>query len=242
VVAAGCYAARAATDAAGAPLRGVVIPPGVDAERFRPADAASRVDTRARIGLAAERPLVLGVSRLVPRKGFDVLIDAAARLRPDVQLVIAGDGRDRTRLERRARATAPGRVRFLGAVPDDELPALYACADVFAMPCRERWLGLEAEGFGIVFAEAAACGVPAVAGKSGGSSEAVTDGETGFVVEPRADAVRDALDRLLADAGLRRRMGSAARARAVGELSSDVLVERLAPIAAGDLSSLVALA
>jgi phosphatidylinositol alpha-1,6-mannosyltransferase len=242
VVAAGCYAARAATDAAGAPLRGVVIPPGVDAERFRPADAASRVDTRARIGLAAERPLVLGVSRLVPRKGFDVLIDAAARLRPDVQLVIAGDGRDRTRLERRARATAPGRVRFLGAVPDDELPALYACADVFAMPCRERWLGLEAEGFGIVFAEAAACGVPAVAGKSGGSSEAVTDGETGFVVEPRAHAVRDALDRLLADAGLRRRMGSAARARAVGELSSDVLVERLAPIAAGDLSSLVALA
>jgi len=80
-----------------------------------------------------------------------------------VQLAIAGAGRDRARLEQRAR----GRVAFLGRVPDADLPALYACADVFAMCCRDRWRGLEAEGFGIVFLEAAACGVPSVAGRSG---------------------------------------------------------------------------
>ena len=79
-----------------------------------------------------------------------------------------------------------GRVRFLGRVPDADLPALYGCADVFAMVCRDRWIGLEAEGFGIVFLEAAASGVPAVAGRSGGSHEAVVDGETGFVVDPRS--------------------------------------------------------
>ena len=83
------------------------------------------------------------------------------------------------------RGAAGGRVQFLGRVPDADLPALYASADVFAMCCRERWGGLEAEGFGIVFLEAAACGVPAVAGRSGGSHEAVVDGETGFVVEPK---------------------------------------------------------
>ena len=90
------------------------------------------------------------------------------------------------------------------------------------MPCRDRWGGLEAEGFGIVFLEAAAAGVPAVAGRSGGSHEAVVDGETGFVVESRALDVRAALGALLADDGLRARMGGAARRRAVAR----VLVRR----------------
>src|SRR5213075_873963 len=156
--------------------------------------------------------LVLGVSRLVPRKGFDVVIDAVASLAGSgvdgVQLAIAGGGRDRPRLERRAR----GRVQFLGRVADAELPALYACADVFAMCCCDRWRGREAEGFGIVFLEAAACGVPAVAGSSGGSHDAVLDGETGYVVAPRdVGAVRDAIGRLVADRDLRVAMGVAAR-------------------------------
>jgi len=124
-------------------------------------------------------------------------------------------------------------------VADADLPALYACADVFAMLCRDRWGGLEAEGYGIVFVEAAACGVPAIAGRSGGSAEAVVDGETGFVVEPRdVGAVRAALDRLLRDDDLRARMGAAARARATTELSYDALAARLVPLAAGDLSTL----
>ena len=191
-----------------------------------------------RFGLDPDRPLVLGTSRLVPRKGFDVLIDAMAHVRPDAQLVIAGAGRDRRRARAPCRRASPGRVRFLGRVPDDALAPLTASADVFAMPCRERWGGLEAEGFGIVFLEAAACGVPAVAGRSGGSHEAVVDGETGLVVEPTAPAVRDALERLLADPDERAAMGAAARARAVAEFSHDQLAARLAPIAAGDLSAL----
>jgi phosphatidylinositol alpha-1,6-mannosyltransferase len=239
VIAAGCYPAREAERAAGAALRGVVVPPGVDVERFRPLATADKRAVRERLGFDPDRPLVLGVSRLVPRKGFDVLIDAVAGL-PDVQLAIAGAGRDRGRLERRAAAQGlAGRERFLGRVPDDEsFPLLYACADGFAMPCRDRWGGLEAEGFGIVFLEAAAAGVPAVAGRSGGSHEAVVDGETGFVVDGRVLDVRGALAALLADEGLRARMGAAARARAVMEFSYDTLAARLAPVVAGDLAGL----
>jgi phosphatidylinositol alpha-1,6-mannosyltransferase len=239
VVAAGRYAAREAEHAAGAPLRGVLVPPGVDVERFRPIAATDRGAVRETFGLDPDRPLVLGVSRLVPRKGFDVLIDAVAGL-PDVQLALAGAGRDRRRLERRAvERGITDRVRFLGRVPDDEsFPWLYACADVFAMPCRDRWGGLEAEGFGIVFLEAAAAGVPAVAGRSGGSHEAVVDGDTGFVVDGRALDVRGALAALLADDDLRERMGAAARARAVTEFSYDTLAARLAPVVAGDLAGL----
>jgi phosphatidylinositol alpha-1,6-mannosyltransferase len=238
VVAAGTYPAREAERAAGRPLAGVVVLPGVDPARFRPApDEQARAATRARFGLDPDRPLVLGVSRLVPRKGFDVVIDAVAGL-AGVQLAIGGSGRDRARLERRAR-TSGADARFLGRVPDDALADLYAAADVFAMCCRDRWAGLEAEGFGIVFLEAAACGVPAVAGRSGGSHEAVVDGETGSVVEPRdVGAVRAAIARLVEDRELRTKMGAAARERAAVELSYDALVARVAPLARGELDRL----
>lgn len=239
IVAASEYSAHEAARAARRPLPGVVVPPGVDTERFRPIDAGESIAVRRAFGLHEERPLVLGVSRLVPRKGFDVLVDAVAGL-PDVQLAIAGGGRDRRRLEARAaKHELGGRVRFLGRVPDGVLAPLVASADVFAMPCRDRWLGLEAEGFGIVFMEAAAAGVPVVAGRSGGSHEAVVDGTTGFVVDGRsAREVRRAVVQLVADPELRERMGNAARVRAVNEFSYDRLVERLAPIAAGDLAHL----
>lgn len=243
IVAAGRYPAREAERAARQELRGVIVPPGVDVARFRPLPAVGRADarrrTRVEFGLDPDAPLVLGVSRLVPRKGFDVLIDAVAGLR-GVHLAIAGAGRDRRRLERRAREAGLGdRMRFLGRVPDDDsFPRLYACADVFAAPCRDRWGGLEAEGFGIVFLEAAAAGVPQVAGRSGGSHEAVVDGETGFVVESRAVDVRAALDRILRDDTLRAAMGEAARRRAVAEFSYEHLAARLAPLAAGGLGDL----
>ena len=238
LVAAGEYVARIAAQVAGGPVPTLVVPPGVDPVRFVPLDPDARRAARIRFGLDPDRPLVLGVSRLVPRKGFDVLLDAVAGLDADVQVAIAGSGRDRDRLDRTA-AGLGGRARMLGRVPDADLPALYACADVFGMLCRDRWGGLEAEGFGIVFVEAGACGVPSVAGRSGGSHEAVVDGETGFVVEPRdVDAVRGALDRLLRDDALRERMGAAARARAATELSYDALAARLAPLAAGDLGVL----
>jgi phosphatidylinositol alpha-1,6-mannosyltransferase len=238
VVAAGGYPAAQAARLAGTTLRGVVIPPGVDTERFRPEPSAdARADIRKRFGLDPDMPLVLGVSRLVPRKGFDVVIDAVCGI-DNVQVAIAGGGRDRDRLERRAERDNVN-VHFLGRVSDAELPELYAAADVFAMCCRERWLGLEVEGFGIVFVEAAACGVPAVAGRSGGSHEAVVDGETGFVTEPRdVAAVRSAIDRLVRDPALRRRMGEAARARVGHDLTYDRLTEMLVPVARGDLSAL----
>jgi phosphatidylinositol alpha-1,6-mannosyltransferase len=120
-------------------------------------------------------------------------------------------------------------VRLLGRVPHDDLPALYGSADAFAMLCRNRWAGLEQEGFGIVFLEAAAAGVAQVAGDSGGAAEAVVDGETGFVVTDPSDpaAVAAALDRLLSDGDLAARMGEAARARAVAEFSYDGLAARL---------------
>lgn len=240
IVAAGTYPAAEAVRAAGRPLAGLVIPPGVDTDRFRPLDPAEKAAVRERHGLDPGRPLVLGVSRLVPRKGFDVLIDAVAGLPADVQLAVAGGGRDRARLEARAqRRGVAARTRFLGRVADEELPGLYGCADVFSMLCRDRWGGLEREGFGIVFLEAAACRVPSVAGRSGGSHEAVVDGETGHVVEPRdVAAVRDRLAELLGDDGRRRAMGEAARRRAEAEFDSDRLAARLAPLACGDLGVL----
>ncbi|HLM18495.1 MAG TPA: glycosyltransferase, partial [Acidimicrobiia bacterium] len=166
IIAAGGYPAAEAERAAGRSLPITVVPPGVDTERFQPLAASSRAAARSRFGLPADAELVVSISRLVPRKGFDTAIRAAATLRrsrPDLLLAIAGGGRDRQRLERLARELdAP--VRFLGRVSNDELPLLYGCADLYAMVCRNRWGGLEQEGFGIVFIEAAACGVPQVAG------------------------------------------------------------------------------
>jgi phosphatidylinositol alpha-1,6-mannosyltransferase len=211
----------------------VQIPPGVDTVRFAPVAPIERASTRARLGLPASGPLVLSVSRLVPRKGMDTLIEAAARLEragryPQLTVAIAGSGRDRLRLDRLIRRTgAP--VRLMGRVPSPDLPALYACADVFALCCRSRWGGLEQEGFGIVFLEAAASGVPAVAGDSGGAAEAVVDGETGIVVADPNDAaaVAAAIDRLLSDPGLAGRQGQSARQRAETHFSYDVLAARL---------------
>ena len=234
VIAAGGYPAAEGERAAGRALPVTVVPPGVDVDRFVPLDDEARAKGRALFGLPADARVVVSVSRLVPRKGMDVLIEAAARLapdRPDLVVAIGGSGRDRARLERLVgRTGAP--VRLLGRVPDDDLPALYGCADVFAMLCRNRWAGLEQEGFGIVFLEAAACGVPQVAGDSGGAAEAVADGATGLVVGTPDDpgAVAAALARLLDDPGLRGRMGAAGRERAGPEFGYDVLAARLAEV------------
>ena len=118
----------------------------------------------------------------------------------------------------------------LGRVSSPDLPGLYACADVFALCCRSRWGGLEQEGFGIVLLEAAAAGIPSVAGDSGGVAEAVVDNETGFVIQNPSDVfgVADAIDRLISDSALASRQGQAARHRAETEFAYDVLVSRLA--------------
>jgi phosphatidylinositol alpha-1,6-mannosyltransferase len=231
VVAAGDYPARAAELAAGRPVPTVNIPPGVDVERFVPVGPARRAEIRQRYGVDPDAPLIVSVSRLVPRKGMDTLIAAAARLavrHPGVEVLIAGQGRDRSRLAGLIDSVgAP--VRLVDRVDGADLPDFYAMADVFAMLCRNRWGGLEQEGFGIVFLEAAACGVPQVAGNSGGAGDAVVDGTTGVLVDhPRdLDDVVDALDGVLADPHRRAAMGLAARDRAVNALNHDVLAARL---------------
>src|SRR3954470_6293654 len=179
VIAAGAWVADQAEEVAGRALPTTVVSPGVDVERFRPiADDGERARVRASFGLPPAGRLVVSVSRLVPRKGMDTLIEAAARLaptRPDLLVAIAGGGRDLRRLDRLvSQSGAP--VRLLGRVDAERLPSLYACADAFAMLCRNRWAGLEQEGFGIVFLEAAACGVPQVAGHRGGGAEPVGKG------------------------------------------------------------------
>jgi phosphatidylinositol alpha-1,6-mannosyltransferase len=231
IVAAGGYPAAEAEHAAGRALPITVVPPGVDTERFAPLAPAQRVDARAHFGFDAGAEVIVGISRLVPRKGFDTAIRAAALLRtsrPELVLAIAGGGRDESRLRQLAeQLQAP--VRFMGRVSNDELPLLYGCADLSTMLCRNRWGGLEQEGFGIVFLEAAACGVPQVAGDSGGAAEAVDDGVTGLVVR-RPDDPRDvaaAFERLLDDPARRAAMAVAGRQRAVAEFSYDVLAHRL---------------
>ena len=235
VIAAGRYPAAEADRAAGRKLSTTVVPPGVDISRFGPLNDDERRQARADFGLPVDGHVILGVSRLVPRKGFDTAIRAVAKMvdtHPDLVLVIAGIGRDNDRLRKLA-AELDAPVRFLGRVPHDDLPRLYGCADVFAMLCRNRWSGLEQEGFGIVFVEAAACGVPQVAGDSGGAAEAVEDGQTGIVIrrpEQQLSAIHNtvaAFTRLLDDPGLRRRMSIASRQRAEVEFSYEVLAARL---------------
>ncbi len=189
-----------------------VLYPGADVERFHP-DIPTQ-DIRADLGIE-DRPLAVCVSRLVARKGQDVLIRAMPSIRarvPEAALLIVGGGPDEDRLRRMA-ATTDG-VFFAGQVPEADLPRYYAVGDVFAMPCRTRLAGLEVEGWGNVFIEAAACGKPVVVGDSGGAREALVDGETGILVDgTRFEAVAEAVGSLLADPPRAARMGAAGRAR-----------------------------
>jgi phosphatidylinositol alpha-1,6-mannosyltransferase len=233
VISAGRYPAAEGRRAAGeiaAPI--IEVPPGVDTAAITSLRAPQRRQVRARLGLPARGPLVVSLSRLVPRKGMDVLIEAAGRLTPsypDLVVAIGGAGRELPRLRRQA-AASPASVSVLGRVSDEDRAGLLGAADIFVMACRNRWFGLEQEGFGIVFLEAAAAGVPQIAGDSGGAAEAVVHGVTGLVVEQPEDPgrVAEALRTLLADPKLRRRMGSAARARAQGSFDYDALASRLA--------------
>lgn len=212
-----------------AAARMVQLPPGVDEKVFHPGSGGAEV--RARLGLT-ERPVVVCVSRLVPRKGQDTLILAMPRIlarQPDAVLLIVGGGPYEKDLRRLVRETGVSdSVRFTGAVPWVELPAHYGAGDVFAMPCRTRRGGLDVEGLGIVYLEASATGLPVVAGDSGGAPDAVLDGETGWVV--RGGSPEEAADRivaLLADPELRRDMGERGRQWVEERWRWDLLAERL---------------
>lgn len=234
VIASGNYPAQEAHRAAGRELDIAVVTPGVDITRFRELSPDQKLGARRQFGIADDAELIVGVSRLVPRKGFDILIRAAALLArdyPNLRVVIAGSGRDRSRLDRIIRELrAP--VTMLGRVSDEDLPNLYGCADICAMLCRSRWGGLEQEGFGIVFAEAAACGVPQIAGRSGGAADAVAHGETGLIIDNpnRVSDVVAGLRRLLDNKNERQKMGRASRLRAESLFDYDKLAVTLGQV------------
>ncbi len=232
VISAGEYALAEAERTVGRPLTSVVIPPGVDVDRFAPTTPEEQRVIREKYNIAAEAPFIFSLSRLVPRKGMDTLIKVAARLHttyPDLEVCIAGGGREEKRLAQLiARTGAP--VRLLGRVSEEDKAQLLSAADIFAMLCRNRWGGLEQEGFGIVFVEAAASGTPQIAGSSGGADEAVLDGVTGLVTPQNAtlSEVVDTFRSLLDDPVKRVEMSEAGRTRAESSFSYDILAQRLA--------------
>jgi phosphatidylinositol alpha-1,6-mannosyltransferase len=192
----------------------IQIPPGADTSRFQPINDEARREVRASLGRRDDEFLIASWSRLVPRKGFDTLIRASAQLSgefPHLRVIIGGDGRDRARLERLAqKLRAP--VTFLGHVDDAQQPKWIAACDLMVMDCRSRWFGLEQEGFGIVFIEAAASGLAQIAGRSGGSHDAVRTGETGVIVDnPRSvNDLATAIATLVRDDEQRLRLASRA--------------------------------
>ena len=217
------YTAAAAERVVGGRVPVAVLRPALDldgavSDGAAPGASAPSASTAARQGARNGGSLVVCVGRLVPRKGQDRLIDALALLvprYPGLQLALVGSGRLAAALKRRARRLGvEDRVHLLGALPQSQVAEWLAAADVFASPCRVRWGGLEVEGFGIVFAEAAAAGLPVLAGRSGGAPEAVAEGDTGIVVNgASASEVAAGLERMLRLSPVgRRSMGGRGRA------------------------------
>jgi phosphatidyl-myo-inositol dimannoside synthase len=211
------------------------LTPGVDELEFRPGIDGAQV--RARHGLTG-RPVILCVSRMVARKGQDVLVRAMPAIRrqvPGAALLLVGDGPRRAAVQRMvARAGLQDDVMLAGRAPVAELPAYFAAGDVFAMPARTRMAGLEAEGLGICYLEAASAGLPVVAGDSGGAPDAVLDGVNGYVVPGRS--VPDVVDRivtLLNDPDLAERFGERGRRWVVDQWRWDDLATRLMAMLAG---------
>ncbi|MGH3344219.1 MAG: glycosyltransferase family 4 protein [Carbonactinosporaceae bacterium] len=218
--------APALSPAAAARMR--QLPPGVDERLFRPGSGAR---LRERLGLEG-CPVVVCVSRLVPRKGQDTLLRALPEIRsrlPGTVLLLVGGGSYRRRLEALAdRLGVRSAVVFAGSVPWGELPAYFGAGDVFAMPCRTRLGGIDVEGLGIVYLEASATGLPVVAGSSGGAPDAVLDGATGYVVDGRSvPATARRVAELLAEPGTAKAMGERGRRWVEERWRWDTLAARL---------------
>jgi phosphatidylinositol alpha-1,6-mannosyltransferase len=208
----------------------------VDVDTFHPGVDGGAI--RERYGLS-DRRVITCVSRLMPRKGQDSLIAAMPQLLrrvPDAALLIVGGGPYRENLQKMVReADLADSVVITGGVPFDELAMHYAAGDVFAMPCRSRHRGLDVEGLGIVYLEAAAIGLPVVAGDSGGAPDAVLDAETGFVVPGRdRAALVDRLALLLTDEAMARGMGERGRQWVLAQWQWQTKADRLSELLAGN--------
>lgn len=212
------------------------LTPGVDDSVFRPGAGGEQVRREHGLG---QRPVVVCVSRMVARKGQDVLVEALPLIRrrvPDVALLLVGDGPHRRAVERRVTALRlEDDVVFTGRVPWQRTPAYFDAGDVFAMPTRTRLLGLEPEALGICYLEAAATGLPVVVGDSGGAPDAVLEGENGFVVPGRSvEMVADRVARLLEDRDLAERFGARGRSWVGEQWRWDDLALRLRAMLAGE--------
>lgn len=189
------------------------IAPGIDIEHFKPVDATA---LRQTLGLA-EKKVIVSVGRLVHRKGQDFLIESMPQILkqvPDAHLLLVGQGPYREHLEKLVRKHSLQKaVSFIGRIQYTDLPGYICVGDIFAMPSRSRFAGLEVEGLGIVYLEASACGLPVIAGESGGAPDAVIEGVTGFVVDgTNTEQIAKKAIELLLDEKLRISMGSAGRA------------------------------
>jgi phosphatidylinositol alpha-1,6-mannosyltransferase len=220
-----------------AAARMVRLAPGVDTVAFRPGAGGAAI--RQRLGIGPNRPVVVCVSRMVPRKGQDTLLRAWPRVRAQVGghplLLLVGDGPYRAELIRLSeRLSLQDSVLFAGPVPWEELPAYYDAGNVFAMPCRTRRGGLDVEGLGIVYLEASATGLPVVGGDSGGAPDTILEGETGYVVPGGNEGVLAArLIELLLDPVGAAAMGDKGQEWVNREWRWDLVAQRLSQILAG---------
>jgi len=228
----GDYTGRRLARVLGARAELVKLTPGVDTTEFNPSISGQSVRDRYQLGMA---PVVVCVSRLVPRKGQDMLIRCWPAVRaqvPEARLLIVGGGKYDGNLQTlAARSGQADSIVFTGAVPFDQLPQHFAAGDVFAMPCRTRRFGLDVEGLGMVFLEASATGLPVIAGDSGGAPDAVRVGETGFLVDGRdRSELTGRLVQLLRDRELAERFGRAGRAWVERDWQWDRIADRLAEL------------
>jgi phosphatidylinositol alpha-1,6-mannosyltransferase len=191
----------------------VKIAPGIDTTHFIP--RSDGVEIRSQLGLA-EKKIIISVGRLVHRKGQDKLIEALPDVLqkiPHAHLLLVGEGPYRKHLEKLVQKfSLTKNVTFVGRILYDKLPIYLSAADLFAMPSRSRFFGLEVEGLGIVYLEASACGIPVVAGKSGGAPDAVLEGVTGVCVDGTdVSGIAMAVTDILGDAKRASYMGAAGR-------------------------------
>lgn len=191
----------------------VQIAPGIDTAHFSPQE--NLTELRREFGLEGKR-VIVSVGRLVHRKGQDTLVEALPSILqefPDAHLLFVGTGPHLQYIHKRAvQLQVLSHISFLGRVPYAEIPQIISLGEIFAMPSRSRFAGLEVEGLGIVYLEASACGLPIVGGKSGGAPDALLEGETGFAVDGRdSEKVSGAILDLLRDPVKARAMGARGR-------------------------------
>ena len=209
----------------------VKIAPGIDTDHFSPQDAR---ELRNELGLT-EKKVIVSVGRLVHRKGQDVLIEAMPAIIKDVpeaHILMIGEGPYRSYLENRVKALGiQERVTFIGRIQYADLPRYICVGDLFVMPSRSRLAGLEVEGLGIVYLEASACGLPVIAGDSGGAPDAVLEGQTGLVVDGTSKSeVAAAVVELLLDPDRSRAMGVRGRQWIIQEWRWEIWSARFAEL------------